>query len=326
MVARNFIGMAILSSLTGSAAFTVQSNNGPQQTTIPRSTKLEMTKKTNDNNDASISRRNLLNSIVPATLASAALMSQPQPSLAKDELFKPNPLLNPVLEKIRILEQAEADNIQYGGELAPGSPKGRETYAKLLLPILMIQRDLVQIDELSHLEDGKGLEEANKLLSKPYFEKIGFKRTFNAFGKKNDVLLSFRRKKLYHHIKYSIRALIWICAHTYYAHHIFQSINQSSADNIYYSDPDRANAYLGGGAVPKNEQSIAYLLRNDVLTNVENLQAEVAYMIKEKKAGNPLETEDLYLYTKACNEGMVKYLELVPPGEMKIAAELLASS
>lgn len=271
--------MAILSSLTGSAAFTVQSNNGPQQTTIPRSTKLEMTKKTNGNNDASISRRNLLNSIVPATLASAALMSQPQPSLAKDELFKPNPLLNPVLEKIRILEQAEADNIQYGGELAPGSPKGRETYAKLLLPILMIQRDLVQVDELSHLEDGKGLEEANKLLSKPYFEKIGFKRTFNAF-----------------------------------------------ADNIYYSDPDRANAYLGGGAVPKNEQSIAYLLRNDVLTNVENLQAEVAYMIKEKKAGNPLETEDLYLYTKVCNEGMVKYLELVPPGEMKIAAELLASS
>jgi hypothetical protein len=100
----------------------------------------------------------------------------------------------------------------------------------------------------------------------------------------------------------------------------------NSADNIYYSDPDRANAYLGGGAVPKNEQSIAYLLRNDVLTNVENLQAEVAYMIKEQKAGNPLETEDLYLYAKICKEGMVKYLELVPPGEMKLAAEILASS
>ena len=55
------------------------------------------------------------------------------------------------------------------------------------------------------------------------------------------------------------------------------------ADNIYYSDPDRANAYLGGGAVPKNEQSIAYLLRNDILTNVESLQAEVTYLIKEQK-------------------------------------------
>ena len=67
-----------------------------------------------------------------------------------------------------------------------------------------------------------------------------------------------------------------------------------AADNIYYSDPDRANLYLGGGAVPKNEQSIAYLLRNDILTNLENLQAEVAYLIKETNAGNPLETEDLY--------------------------------
>ena len=48
------------------------------------------------------------------------------------------------------------------------------------------------------------------------------------------------------------------------------------ADNIYYSDPDRANAYLGGGAVPKNEQSIAYLLRNDVLTNLEGKARSVA--------------------------------------------------
>ena len=97
------------------------------------------------------------------------------------------------------------------------------------------------------------------------------------------------------------------------------------ADNIYYSDPDRANLYLGGGAVPKNEQSIAYLLRNDVLTNIENLQAEVAYLIKEKKAGNPLETEDLYSYCNICKDGMSKYLDLVPPMEVKIAQEIMAA-
>lgn len=42
----------------------------------------------------------------------------------------------------------------------------------------------------------------------------------------------------------------------------FKKIFNAYSDNIYYSDPDRANAYLGGGATPKNEQSIAYLLRN----------------------------------------------------------------
>ncbi len=97
------------------------------------------------------------------------------------------------------------------------------------------------------------------------------------------------------------------------------------ADNIYYSDPDRANAYLGGGAIPKNEQSIAYLIRNDILTNIENLQAEVAYLIKEKKAGNPLEVDDLFLYSQTCKDDMVKYLELVPPRELKIANEMLSN-
>ena len=95
----------------------------------------------------------------------------------------------------------------------------------------------------------------------------------------------------------------------------------SKADNIYYSDPDRANAYLGGGAVPKNEQSIAYLIRNDILTNLENLQAEVAYLLKTKEFG---ETEDLYLYSKLCVEGMDKYLALVPPPEVTMAKQILA--
>ena len=98
-----------------------------------------------------------------------------------------------------------------------------------------------------------------------------------------------------------------------------------SADNIYYSDPDRANAYLGGGAVPKNEQSIAYLIRNDILTNLENLQAEIEYLIKERKVGNALEVEDLYLYADTCKSGMKKYLELVPPTEIKIANEIIVS-
>lgn len=63
-----------------------------------------------------------------------------------------------------------------------------------------------------------------------------------------------------------------------------------------------------------------------MLTNLENLQAEVAYVIKEKIAGNPLETEDLYLYSKTSTEGMVKYLELVPPAEIQLAKEIMESN
>eukprot|EP00557_Chaetoceros_sp_GSL56_P014230 CAMPEP_0176484954 /NCGR_PEP_ID=MMETSP0200_2-20121128/4782_1 /TAXON_ID=947934 /ORGANISM="Chaetoceros sp., Strain GSL56" /LENGTH=208 /DNA_ID=CAMNT_0017881567 /DNA_START=8 /DNA_END=631 /DNA_ORIENTATION=- len=177
-------------------------------------------------------RRNILNTM--ASIGSV-LVLHPETSVARDELFKSNPLTNPILEQLRILEQAEADNIRYGGELAPGSPKGRETYANMLVPILEIQSDLVEVEQMlfSILPRGdtpeqlqgeniiaENLAAANKILFKPQFEKIRFKKTFNAF-----------------------------------------------ADNIYYSDPDRANAYLGGGAVPRNEQSIAYLLRNDILTN-----------------------------------------------------------
>lgn len=212
----------------------------------------------------------------------AVLITKPETSVAKDELFKSNPLTNPILEQIRILEQAEADNIQYGGELAPGSPKGREAYANLLVPILEMQSDLVQVERILFQQQDDNiaamkLEAANKILSKPQFEKKVFKKTFNAF-----------------------------------------------ADNIYYSDPDRANAYLGGGAVPRNEQSIAYLLRNEILTNLENLQAEVAYLIKEVKAGNDLETDDLVNYIRACTGGMEKYLELVPPAEIKLARDIVA--
>eukprot|EP00978_Attheya_sp_CCMP212_P004851 scaffold10665_cov46-Attheya_sp.AAC.2 len=206
---------------------------------------------------------------------------------AKDELFKANPLTNPVLEKIRIWEQAEADDIQYGGELAPGEPirGGTSTYAKLLLPILGIEADILSVDELVHEPNGAGLAKANEILSGPQFEKLGFKKRFNAF-----------------------------------------------ADNIYYSDPDRANAYLGGGAVPKNEQSIAYLLRNDILTNLEALQAEVAYLIKEQnkidngETSEPLDTVDLYTYAQIAKDGMKTYLDLVPPPEIKMARELIASS
>ncbi len=95
-----------------------------------------------------------------------------------------------------------------------------------------MQRDLDNIhqlisnDKLSTKEEYVTMfENVNQILSHEIFDKIRFKKAFNAF-----------------------------------------------ADNIYYSDPDRANLYLGGGAVPQSTQTLAYLLRNDVLTNVEDMR------------------------------------------------------
>lgn len=231
--------------------------------------------------------RTVAGSFAAGGLATASTFTAAvEPAAARDELFKPNPLTNPVLEQIRIWEQDSVDDVKYGGELAPGSPKGREAYAKLLVPILGIQRDLDTVNELVRQDEKTAaLSKADAILGKPEFQKITFKKTFNAF-----------------------------------------------ADNIYYSDPDRANAYLGGGAVPKNEQSIAYLLRNDILTNVESLQAEVTYLIKEQKKitngeeTGPLETEDLYEYAKTASLSMKKYVELVPPAELELGRKYLTSS
>lgn len=100
----------------------------------------------------------------------------------------------------------------------------------------------------------------------------------------------------------------------------FKKIFNAYGDNIYYSDPDRANLYLGGGATPKTEQSLAYLLRNDVLTNIENLRSELEYLLK-----NPSETdfEDLFSFADMCTNAMKRYLEIVPPQELEQARTFL---
>jgi len=235
----------------------------------------------------------------------------PREAVAKDELFKKNPLTNPLLEQIRIWEQAEADDIKYGGELTPGDAgnKGRvDQYPKLLVPILKMSDELKSVETLVHGNKDEDWPRALAILQQPQFEKINFKRIFNSF-----------------------------------------------ADNVYYSDPDRANAYLGGGAVPKSEQSLLYLLRNEILTNIDGLtvrpallclvfciwfassswlticvpsffhahlisKAELEFLIK-----NEDDTEDLFTLSSNANAAMASYLSNVSPLEMNKAKELLAS-
>jgi len=129
------------------------------------------------------------------------LLSETRAVVARDEIFRSNPLTGPFLEKVRILDQEVADDLKYGGELERGDAgnKGKtEAYPKLLLPILVMANELDAVDRLVR-EGPESWKDAEKILDKPSYEKIQFKKIFNAFG-----------------------------------------------DNIYYSDPDRANLYLGG--------------------------------------------------------------------------------
>eukprot|EP00560_Eucampia_antarctica_P008983 CAMPEP_0197825328 /NCGR_PEP_ID=MMETSP1437-20131217/2429_1 /TAXON_ID=49252 ORGANISM="Eucampia antarctica, Strain CCMP1452" /NCGR_SAMPLE_ID=MMETSP1437 /ASSEMBLY_ACC=CAM_ASM_001096 /LENGTH=281 /DNA_ID=CAMNT_0043425281 /DNA_START=126 /DNA_END=971 /DNA_ORIENTATION=- len=228
----------------------------------------------NNNNDHDhVNRRRMFQSIASTcSILTTSLLANTSPVLAKDEIYKSNPLTNSVLNQIRIWEQDEKDNLVYGGELAPGAPPVKDAYAQLLVPILQMAQDFDRMEDL--LVSGKWLEAKESILDKSCYEKIAFKKIFNAF-----------------------------------------------ADNIYYTDPDRANVYLGGGASPKAVQSIAYLYRNEILTNLEALQAEVTYLLKEESKGE--DTKDLFTYMSKAKQTMLKYLELVPPAEMKAATKLI---
>jgi hypothetical protein len=151
-------------------------------------------------------RRRLLSSVggVAGMIFSGGVLTGPSVATAAGTdttLFRPNPLINPVLEQFRIWDQEYADNIKYGGELERGDAgnKGQvDGYPRLLVPILAMAQDLDQVKEA--VMDRSNFPLAITILQQPKFAKTEFKRVFNAFS-----------------------------------------------DNIYYSDPDRANLYLAGG-------------------------------------------------------------------------------
>ena len=86
-------------------------------------------------------------------------------------------------------------------------------------------------------------------------------------------------------------------------------------------ESERENKYLQGGATPSSRQTIQYLLRNDVIDNVEALTAEIAYLIREREAADAggdgggaaadLDETDLKLYLGKCQGGFDRYLGMV---------------
>jgi hypothetical protein len=213
--------------------------------------------------------------------ASAAAAS---PSLANKSPFFRNadrPMLtSSLLEQYRIWDQDMADNLKYGGELERGDAGNQGRVDAY--PELLVPIVRMQ-DDLAHIQS---LVSSAAAAAGPD----------------------------------EWRQVQHIVTQPPYETKMFKTIFNAYGDNIYYSDPDRANLYLAGGATPKNEQSLAYLLRNDLLTAVQNLQVEVDYCLNHVDAAR--QENDVALYASQASESLKHYLDLVPPRELDRARAL----
>jgi hypothetical protein len=90
-------------------------------------------------------------------------------------------------------------------------------------------------------------------------------------------------------------------------------------------------------ATPKSIQSLAYLLRNEILDNLDNLRAELQYQLQQQQQqksssstttsndddDNVEDIEEVRQLITAAYTSMQKYLEIIPPNELQMARELI---
>ena len=101
------------------------------------------------------------------------------------------------------------------------------------------------------------------------------------------------------------------------------------SDNIYYSDPERANIYLAGGAVPNTQQTTQYLFRNSALTSIGDVKEDVLLLLddaKKKKAIDPQTVADAIDDCREALEAMASYFELADPADVKEARSVVYKS
>jgi hypothetical protein len=84
-------------------------------------------------------------------------------------------------------------------------------------------------------------------------------------------------------------------------------------------------------ATPKSIQSMAYLLRNEILDNINDLRAELQYQIltrteknqsndhTEDDNDNDDDDDDVSRYAQAAYTAMQRYMEIIPPTEIQRA-------
>jgi hypothetical protein len=101
------------------------------------------------------------------------------------------------------------------------------------------------------------------------------------------------------------------------------------SDNIYYSDPERANIYLGGGAVPNTQQTTQYLFRNSALTAIGDIKEDVKLLLDDIKKNIAIDQQSVADAVDDCREALealTSYLELADPVDVKEARSIVYST
>jgi len=189
---------------------------------------------------------------------------------------------SPVMEKFRKLEQTEKDLLMYDSELADPNDKTTNQSVERLIPLLRLLDLLKGIAEeaekaTNEKDTGRILEEIGKVA-----EKLPAKAK-----RKEADLVNVPGVKL---------------------------VFNTYSDNIFYSDPDRSNMYLKGGATPTNTQSILYLARNEIITKIEDLVAELRFAGK----GNMKEA-DVEGCGRSLREAIGYFVKELDKDDMKVA-------
>ena len=96
------------------------------------------------------------------------------------------------------------------------------------------------------------------------------------------------------------------------------------SDNIYYTKgSQRANAYLGGGAVPSTGQTNAYLQRNVFIDNIDLIRSELTFLSGPDSDGDE---GDLLKFLADGKRSLAEYLQSCSPPEIKRAESVVAAT
>jgi hypothetical protein len=110
---------------------------------------------------------------------------------------------------------------------------------------------------------------------------------------------------------------------------LFKKTFNRYSDNIFISDPKRTNIYLAGGAMPTSLQTQQYLLRNQALTQLDNVRDDVRLMLEDVRKGQDPTAQDVADAVDDCREAldaMKNYLQLADPEDVKLATKVIQSS
>jgi hypothetical protein len=106
---------------------------------------------------------------------------------------------------------------------------------------------------------------------------------------------------------------------------VFKKIFNRYSDNIFYSDPRRANLYLGGGAMPNSIQTQQYLFRNLALTSINNVKEDLKSLFPVSNSDQQ-SIDDAVDDCKEASDAVKNYLLLADPYDIEVAKKIITKS